>query len=297
MIPVELRDSYSLEDVKAALKGMKFRIYPGKGKRIRHFTPYDQGLGSSISFLNPGMETQIKQSLSQMFITSKKVKTEKTLIVTPNPRLAFMKILNYCMGIKPTETHIHKDATVKAGAYIGEGVVIEPGARIGVARISDNCFIGCNTFIGDNVYIGRNVTIGANTSIGVDGYGYEWDGKKHEKFMSIGNVYIGDGVDIGSNVSIARGTLSDTIIYNGVKIDNLVHIAHNVEIGEHSKIIANSMIGGSVKIGRNVHVAPSVTIINKVTIGDNAVLGIGSNILKNVPKSETWIGNPARKLR
>ena len=297
MIPIEIRDTYTLEDIRDALKGIRHRIYKGSRIRFRQFSDSKNGMGSSISFLNPGRENEAIKGFSCMYVVAKKVKSEKTLIVTPNPKLAYIKILNHCMSLKPTKTFIHPSAVIHPDAYIGEGVIIEPLCVVGVARIGEGSLIKAGAKIKDNVYIGRNVTIGENTVIGSDGFGYEWDGKKYEKFMSIGSVYIGDNVDIGANTCIDRGTLSDTLIYSGVKIDNLVHIAHNVNIEENSLVIANSMIGGSVKIGKRAYIAPSSTIINQATIADSAMVGIGSNVLKDIPVGETWVGNPAKKLR
>lgn len=148
------------------------------------------------------------------------------------------------------------------------------------------------------IKMGIGIKIGKGTIIGADGFGYERNEKNElEFFPHIGGVIIEDDVEIGCNVCIDRGVLGDTIIHKGVKIDNLVHIAHNVEIGKHTAIIANAMIGGSVKIGSYSWIAPSASILNGVTIGNNVIIGMGAVVLKDISDGETWAGVPAKKLR
>lgn len=145
---------------------------------------------------------------------------------------------------------------------------------------------------------GKNVKIGKNCSIGSDGFGYE---KDHDgswiKFPHYGNIIFEDNVEIGDNNTIARGTLGDTIIREGVKTDGGVHIAHNSEIGKNTLLTAHVMIAGGVKIGENCWLGPSSSIINKITIGDNVFVGIGSNVIKNIPNNVIIAGNPAKILR
>ena len=150
----------------------------------------------------------------------------------------------------------------------------------------------------DNTIIGNNVTIGCNNTIGGIGFGYEKDEFGEYKLIKhIGNVVINDGVEIGNNTCIDRGVIGSTIIGENCKIDNLVHIAHGVNIGKNSLIIANSMIAGSVTIGENVWVAPSTSIINGISIGNNSMTGIGALIIKEIKDSELHIGSPAKKYK
>ena len=113
---------------------------------------------------------------------------------------------------------------------------------------------------------------------------------------SCGRVIIEDDVEIGTNTSIDRGTLGNTLIKTGVKIDNLVHIAHNVTIGKHTMIIANSLIGGSTIIGDHCWIAPSATIRDAVNVGDNVTIGMGAVVTKDIPSGEIWAGSPARRM-
>jgi len=133
--------------------------------------------------------------------------------------------------------------------------------------------------------------------IGADGFGYQRNDKgEFEKFPHIGGVVIKDNVEIGSNTSIDRGALGNTIIEEGAKIDNLVHIAHNVKVGKHSAVIANSMIGGSTIIGDYSWVAPSVCMRDQISTGNNVTIGLGAVVLKSIPEGETWTGSPAKPL-
>jgi len=146
---------------------------------------------------------------------------------------------------------------------------------------------------------GDNVIIGEYCSIGRDGYQYILDDitGKLIKFPHYGNVILEDDVEIGNNVCIARGALSNTILRKGVKVDNLVHIAHNVDVGENTQIIAQSIIAGSVKIGKNCWISPASSIKNQVTIGDNVLIGMGAVVLKNVESNSVMVGNPAKLLK
>jgi UDP-3-O-[3-hydroxymyristoyl] glucosamine N-acyltransferase len=112
----------------------------------------------------------------------------------------------------------------------------------------------------------------------------------------MGGVLIGENVEIGSNTCIDRGSLGDTQVGDGCKIDNLAHVAHNVVLGRNTLVIANSMLGGSAKVGANVWIAPSVSVLNQVSVGDGATLGMGAVVLKDVPSSKIIIGNPGREL-
>jgi UDP-3-O-[3-hydroxymyristoyl] glucosamine N-acyltransferase len=165
-------------------------------------------------------------------------------------------------------------------------------------EISEGCVIGPNTVI-DHAVLGINTRIAANCSIGGDGFGFEIDESSGEviKMPHFGRVLIGQNVEIFSNVCIARGSLRDTVIGNNVKIDNLVHVAHNVEIGDNTFIIANAMLAGSTKIGTRAWIGPSTSILNGITIGDLSMTGVGSVVTKSCGTNEVVAGVPAKRLR
>lgn len=222
------------------------------------------------------------------------IPTNKVLIIVDNPRLIFSKIGN-CFFVKPVNYSVHPSAIIHPEAIISEKVYIGPNCVIGKGEIQENTVLYGNVFIYDNFFIGKNVRINAGTVIGGDGFGYHKDIDGNPiLFPHIGGVIIEDNVDIGSNTSIDRGALADTIIRKGAKIDNLVHIAHNVIIGENAYIIANAMIGGSSSIGENSFIAPSASIKDQLKIGKDVLVGMASSVLKNIPDGEIWTGVPAQ---
>ena len=203
-------------------------------------------------------------------------------IVVDKPRVEFKKLLDI----------LYPD-NVNNEPVLGQNVVIGSHVTMG-----QNVKIGHNSVILDNTIIGSNVTIGCNNTIGGIGFGYEKDEfGEYQLIKHIGNVVINDGVEIGNNTCIDRGVIGSTIIGENCKIDNLVHIAHGVNIGKNSLIIANSMIAGSVTIGENVWVAPSTSIINGVKIGDNSMTGIGTVVIRDIGNNELHIGIPSKKIK
>ncbi|WP_082077930.1 UDP-3-O-(3-hydroxymyristoyl)glucosamine N-acyltransferase [Thermus filiformis] len=219
----------------------------------------------------------------------------KTIIKVRNPRLSFMRLVEAFFS-QPKPRGIHPTAVIESDAEIHPEVYIGPFTYVGT-----KCIIGEGTVIYGHVHIysntriGRNVTIHAGTVIGADGFGYERDENGElEKFPHIGGVLIEDNVEIGANTTIDRGTLGDTIIREGAKIDNLVHIAHNVVVGRNAAVIAHAMVGGSTHIGDYAWIAPSACLRNGVSIGDRAMIGLGALVVSDVPEGTTVMGVPAR---
>jgi UDP-3-O-[3-hydroxymyristoyl] glucosamine N-acyltransferase len=148
-----------------------------------------------------------------------------------------------------------------------------------------------------NTVIEANSSVGCNCTIGGVGFGYEKNSDgDFELIPHIGNVVLKNNVEVGNNTTIDRAVLGSAILHENVKVDNLVHIAHGVQIGRNSMIIANFMIAGSVIIGENSWIAPSSSILYKVVIEENVTVGLGAVVLKNVPKGDVIVGNPGRKL-
>lgn len=183
-------------------------------------------------------------------------------------------------------------ARVGAGTRLAAGVVLGPGVEIGAG-----CVIGPNTVLA-HTRVGDGVRIGANCTIGLPGYGYERDGDGVPyRFPHVGGVRIGRGAEIGSNVCVDRGALGDTEIGEDCKVDNLVHVAHNVVLEPECMVIANAMLGGSVRVGRGAWISPSASVINQVEVGAHAVVGMGAVVIRPVAAGRTVIGNPGRELR
>jgi UDP-3-O-[3-hydroxymyristoyl] glucosamine N-acyltransferase len=226
---------------------------------------------------------------------------DKTFIASDNPKqdvVALYAAVFLADGAS-AESFIHPTAVVSEHVTIGEHVHI--GAHVSIEGhvvIGDRCRIGAGTVIKTDITLGNDVVMGANNVLGGDGFGYvknETTGT-YDLFPHLGGIIIGNNVHIGNNTCIDRGSLKDTIIHHGVKIDNLVHIAHNVNIGANSLIIACSMIAGSVVIGENCWVAPCSTIRNAIEIGDNSTTGMGSVVTKSVAANQVVTGSPAVPL-
>lgn len=181
---------------------------------------------------------------------------------------------------------------------VGKNTSFGPGACAHrSAQIGIDCRVGAHVWIGPGVTIGNDCIIQAGTVIGEDGFGYErdesgrWVPKAHEF-----TVVIGDGVHIGANTCIDRGSWKDTVISAGVRIDNHVHVAHNVHILPNAMIVAHAMLGGSVVVEHGAWIGPSASIMQRVTIGAHALVGMGAVVLKDVEPNTTVAGNPARVI-
>lgn len=238
----------------------------------------------------------------------------KPVIRVANPRLAFAKVLEVFSPPQPEFKGIHPSAVISKGACIGREVTIGPLCIIeeGV-RISDNVYISGSTYLGkdvtveegsllyprvtvlDKTSIGREVVIHSGAIIGSDGFGFvrRKDGSYH-KIPQIGKVVIEEEVEIGANVTVDRATTGETRIGKGTKIDNLVHIAHNVTVGENVAIVALVGISGSCQVGDGAVLAGQVGITDHVSIGTGSTVGAKSGVTKNVPANTFVWGIPAR---
>jgi UDP-3-O-[3-hydroxymyristoyl] glucosamine N-acyltransferase len=219
----------------------------------------------------------------------------KTLILTPDPRLFFLNVVRQFFT-PDSPRGIYPSAVIHPEAVIGKNVFIGPNCIIGKVIIGDDCSLHGNVYLYDNVCLGDRVVIKPGTVIGGEGYGYQKNAEGvWEKFPHVGGVIVEDDVEIGGNTCIDRGTLGNTLIKKGAKIDNLVHIAHNVIIGERTMVIAHSQIAGSSVVGDDVWISPSCTLAKSV-IGNCSTIGIGSVVIRNIREKEMWFGNPAKKM-
>ena len=233
-------------------------------------------------------------------------------IQTPMPYMAFQALATelYPEPVVPAGIHpaavLAPGATVDPTASIGAGVSIGPNARIGArARIYPGTFVGRDAVVGDDCLLHPNVTLYARTRlgrrvivhagavIGSDGFGYRRDEHGHQKIRHVGYVDVLDDVEIGANCTIDRGTYGKTVIGKGTKLDNLVHVAHNVRIGEHSLIIAQVGIAGGVRIGSNVIIAGQAGIADKAVVEDASVVIPQTAVPKRVKSGTVVGGSPA----
>jgi UDP-3-O-[3-hydroxymyristoyl] glucosamine N-acyltransferase len=218
-------------------------------------------------------------------------------LLVDNSRLAFIRAVKHFFS-PGRPSGIDPSAVVAPSAALSDDVYI--GALCTVGRdvvIGEGTVIHSGTHIRDRSVIGRRTTIESGCVIGSCGCGYERNERGDlELFPHLGRVVIGDDVDIGANTCVDRGALGDTVIEDGVKIDNLVHIAHNVVIGARSIVIAHAMIGGSTKIGSGCWVAPSAVIRDRIRIGNECMIGLGAIVTRNVPDKVTIIPAPSRDV-
>lgn len=294
----------SLDEILQVLEGRVVWLVGRKMATVSAPAPIGQVPATGgISFCTAGPEAAsaaINNSRAEVIISRADVAKDqldtsgKTVIGVDHPRRCFIRIVSSLFA-PVAEKGIHPTAVIHADAKLGDNIHIGPFAYLGACSVGDGSIIHGRVHVGDGTTIGRDVVIHPGTVIGTDGFGYERneDGEM-EKFPHIGGVVIEDEAEIGANSCIDRGTLGDTRICRGAKIDNLVHIAHNVVVGRDSVVIAHAMIGGSVDIGDRAWVAPGAIIRNAIGIGAEAVVGLGAVVTKTVPANTTVIGNPAR---
>jgi UDP-3-O-[3-hydroxymyristoyl] glucosamine N-acyltransferase len=241
----------------------------------------------------------------------------KTVLRSATPKLAFAKAAALLLDKAPIATAVHPSAIVAPLAQIGAGVSIGPYAVIGEdAHVGDGTQIGPHSVVGAGCWLGKNCRIHARVTLyagvrigdrveihsgavlGADGFGYAFGEGRHWKFPQVGIVEIGDDVEIGANTTIDRGSLADTLIASGVKLDNLVHIGHNCEIGEHSVVAAQAGLSGSCVFGKRVVVGGQAGFGERCELEDGAVIGGQAGVLngKTIHTGETVWGTPARSL-
>ena len=299
------KKNISLTELCYSITG-EYEVLGDSDRRVSIASPIDKAGKESVTFCSKSTEDGlqfIRNSRAGVIISSKELSyreedyKDKTLILVPNPRLAFIQVMQKYFqekiefGISPTAV-IDKDAKIHPSVYIGAN------SYIGKCEIGENAIIHNNVHIYPKVRIGRNVIIYDGTVIGKEGFSYEKNSQGNwEKFPHIGGVVIEDDVEIGANAIIDRGTLGDTIIGQGAKINNLCHIGHNVVVGKNCIIVVHSYLGGSSKIGDYSWLAPGVIVRNGVKIGRNVMVGMGSVVTKDIDDNCVVFGVPAKVVR
>ena len=274
----------------------------------------DEAKIGEITFIaNPKYLAKISVTNASAIIVSPEItRAEKPLLCVSNPQLAFAKVVGLFSSqpyqpkgvdphawVSPT-AQLGRDLTIYPFVYIGDGcrigdrVTLYPGVSIGEdSSIGEESVIYPNVSIYPKAIIGKRVILHSGVVVGSDGFGYVKDGRKNVKIPQVGIVEIEDDVEIGANTTIDRAALGKTIIGRGVKIDNLVQVAHNVVIGEDSIIVAQVGISGTTKIGRNVVLAGQVGIVDHVEIGDNVMVGAQSGVPYDLAPNQGYTGSPA----
>jgi UDP-3-O-[3-hydroxymyristoyl] glucosamine N-acyltransferase len=211
-------------------------------------------------------------------------------------------------GVHPTAV-VATDARIDPTAAVGAHAVVEAGARIGArthvgplvyvgsgVEVGEDCALGPHVALLAGVRLGRRVLVHPGAVLGADGFGFAFDGAQHRKVPQTGGVLIEDDVEIGANTTIDRATFGDTIIRRGTKIDNLVQIGHNVEVGEHSILVAQVGVSGSSRLGRGVVLAGQVGIADHVTVGDGVLVGAQGGVPSSLEAGGKFLGSPARPM-
>ncbi|HEY4417673.1 MAG TPA: UDP-3-O-(3-hydroxymyristoyl)glucosamine N-acyltransferase [Verrucomicrobiae bacterium] len=257
-----------------------------------------------------------KSAASAIIAEKKFSSTQKTLIHVPNARVAFAKALAHFFPEPKFAPGIHPSAAIAASAQIDPTAHIGPHCTIGErvkigarAVLQSNDFVGDDSVLGDETHlfpsvtiysrsqIGQRVRLHAGVVIGADGFGYVFDQGLNRKIPQVGYVVLGDDVEIGANSSVDRGALGSTIVGKGTKIDNLVQVGHNVEIGDHAILCAQVGVAGSATLGNYTVLAGQVGIAGHLKIGNKVTVGSKSGVMHNIPDGETWLGAPAQPDR
>jgi UDP-3-O-[3-hydroxymyristoyl] glucosamine N-acyltransferase len=312
---------FSAAQIAALLGGT---VEGNEAATVSNLSKIEEGLPGTLSFLaNPKYNNYIYDTNASIVIVNHSLKLDRpvkngcTLIRVEDSYASFAKLLEMYEQVKGVKNGIEQpsyisenasygtDCYIGAFAYLGSNVKLGNNVKIYPhVYVGDNCTVGDNTtlFSGVKIYhdchVGANVVVHSGTVIGSDGFGFApQDGKEFAKVPQIGNVVIEDNIEIGSNCSIDRATLGSTILRKGVKLDNLVQIAHNVEIGENTVIAGLSGVAGSTKVGKNVMIAAQVGIVGHIKIADGVKIagqaGVGSAIEK---ENEIVQGSPAFSL-
>lgn len=279
----KLKSSVELGELTASLG---LTLIGDPRRKIDNVAPISEVSQNTLCFKKSGAHSD----QNNVAIASE-VASEMTGIHSEQPRLDFIRCLEWLseqVGFEQNNTPaiVHESAQIGANVFLGNNV-----------KVGKNTVIEPNVVILNNTIIGDDCLIRANTTIASDGFGFERlaDGTP-VKFVHLGGVIIGDNVEIGANTCIAKGTMGNTVIEDNVKIDNLVHIAHNCVLKNGAYIIACAEISGGVEVGENAWVAPNVSLKQQLKIGREAVVGLGAVVTKDVEEKDIVAGNPAKSF-
>jgi UDP-3-O-[3-hydroxymyristoyl] glucosamine N-acyltransferase len=287
----------------------------GDGKvALSGFAPAGTARPGDLTFAeNEVYFTRAEQSAaSAILVDGQFASSAKVLIKVPNARVGFAKAMAlyfpeqaFAPGIHPSAVvapsakvdptaHVGPLCLIGNNAVVGSGVVLQGQVYVGdECLVGEGCLIYPNVTLYPKTQLGKRVRIHAGTVIGSDGFGYVYDAGAHRKVPQVGNVMVNDDVEIGANVTIDRGALGPTVIGKGTKIDNLVQIAHNVTIGDHSLVVAQAGIAGSTRLGNHVTLAGQVGLAGHLKIGNRVTIAAQSGVMHDIPDGQKWFGTPA----
>ncbi len=291
----------TLEEINEIVEGKLFS--ENREKEIKGFASLDEAGSVEITFLKKQDEynfSKLKELEAGAIIASLNLNTDKinkNFILVDNPKLSFSRLIKKVTRPDESKRFIHSTVEFLGDYSLGDSVQIGPNTIIGDGvRIGNNTKIQGNCVINNNSVIGENVKIGAGTVIGNEGYGYVKDENgNYERVPHIGNVQIEDNVEIASNVGIDRAMLDTTRIGENTKINNNVHIAHNVCIGQNTLLKAGSIISGSTEVGNDVIIAPGAVLNSHIEVGDEAFVAMGAVVVYDVEPGSLVMGVPAEE--
>ena len=309
---------FSAKQIAAFIQG---EIIGDENATVHTFAKIEEGIPGAISFLsNPKYTPYIYETEASIVLVNKDFTPEQevkaTLIKVDNAYESLAKLLNLYEMSKPKRTGIDPRAyvaeTAKIGkdvyiapfacigdhAEVGDNTVIHPHATVGGgAKIGSNCILYANATVYHDCRVGNNCILHAGCVIGADGFGFAPTPQGYEKIPQIGIVILEDNVEVGANTCIARATMGATVIHSGVKLDNLIQIAHNDEIGSHTVMAAQVGIAGSTKVGEWCMFGGQVGIAGHLKIGNQVNLGAQSGVPGNIKSGSQLIGTPPMELK
>ena len=285
--------------------------------KVSNFSKIEEGCPGTLTFLaNPKYEHFIYTTKASVVLVNNDFTPSEpvsaTLIKVENAYVSLAMLLNLVEQSKPKKTGISSAAFIATSATVGEGCHVGNFAYIGEnAKVGKNCQIYPNAYVGDNVTIGDGCILYPHTTvyqgckvgngcilhagsvIGADGFGFAPEGEDYKKIPQLGNVVLEDNVEVGANTTIDRAVMGSTIIHRGVKLDNLIQIAHNVEVGENTVMAAQVGVAGSTKIGSHCMFGGQVGLAGHIHIADHVVFGAQAGVISDIKEAKTVLGAPA----
>lgn len=307
---------FSAQEIAKVLSGI---IEGNPDVKVNNFSKIEEGKPGTLSFLaNPKYEHYIYDTnasivlVNHSFTPSKPLPLNTTIIKVENAYSSLAVLMNMVENAKGNKTGIASTAFISETAVIGEGCYVGNFSYIGEhVTIGRNCKIYPQAYIGDHVsigdytvvyphvtiysdcHIGKSCIFHAGSVVGADGFGFAPEGDIYKKIPQLGNVIIEDDVEVGANTTIDRAVMDSTIIRKGVKLDNLVQIGHNVEVGDNTVMAAQVGIAGSVKVGKHCMLGGQAGLAGHIKIADNVSLGAQSGVISNVKEGQALLGAPA----
>jgi UDP-3-O-[3-hydroxymyristoyl] glucosamine N-acyltransferase len=300
----------TLAEIAQMLKG---RLVGDPHLRIHGISAIEDAKAGEISFIaNPKYYSKAAITQASALIAQSEMKgVRSAFLLVENPYYAFSQLLTFFHPPRVYPVGVDPNASIGKGVVLGEEVsigpfaVLEDSVKVGRrVRLGSGVFLGEGSEIGEEsliypnvtiregIKIGKRVIIHSGTVVGSDGFGFAPHQKKYYKIPQVGGVIVEDDVELGANVTVDRGTLGNTVVGRGTKVDNLVQIGHNVVIGNDAILVAQVGISGSTKIGHHATLAGQVGVAGHLTIGDNVVVGGKSGVTKDIPSNENVSGFP-----